>query len=336
MHHRQRLRRVEVVVERGCEGLPLPAGFGLAAEDVAEALHLRGRLLERVVREVERLAPVAAEEVDEQRLAAPGVKGLAQRDDVAERLGHLLADELQHPVVHPEARELAAGAARLRDLVLVVRKDQVEPSAVNLEDRAEELLRHRRALDVPPGAASAPRRLPPCVFALLVRLPKGEVAGVFFQLTPLVFLGGVAHGLPVEAAGEPPVVGEAGDAVVDVSIGRIGEAALEQLLDQGDDLGDRLRGLGHVVGLAQAEVTRVLDVPARRLLRELRAVAGRGVVDLVVDVGDVVDELHVVPARAQPRPEPHRDHERARVPHMGARVHRRPADVHPDRARRRR
>jgi hypothetical protein len=105
VHDREPLGGVEVVVERGGERVPVTALLRGRAEDVAEALRLRGGLRERVVREVDRLAPVCAEEVDEQRLAAPLVQGLAQRDDVAERLRHLLAGESQHPVVHPQLRE---------------------------------------------------------------------------------------------------------------------------------------------------------------------------------------------------------------------------------------
>ena len=69
---------------------------------------------------------------------------------------------------------------------------------------------------------------------------------------------------------------------------------------------------------------------------ELGARAGRSVVDLVVDVGDVVDELRVVAVRAQPRAQPHADDERPRVADVGARVDRRAAEVHADRAGRRR
>ena len=44
-------------------------------------------------------------------------------------------------------------AADLRDLVLVVGEDEVDAAGVDVEDLAEMLPRHRRALDVPAGAA---------------------------------------------------------------------------------------------------------------------------------------------------------------------------------------
>src|SRR5207302_5175554 len=142
----------------------------------------------------------------------PRVEGLAQGDDVPGRLGHLLADELQHPVVHPAAGELAAGSARLGNLVLVVREHQVEPAAVDLERRAEELLRHRRALDVPAGPASAPRRVPPRVLAFFVRLPQREVAWILFERVRLLLLD-----LIRSLAGQAAVGREAPDAEVDVA-----------------------------------------------------------------------------------------------------------------------
>ena len=66
-----------------------------------------------------------------------------------------------------------------------------------------------------------------------------------------------------------------------------------------------------------------LAVPARR-------------VDLVVDVGDVVDERDVVTHHLQPRSPPHADDEGPRVADVSARVHGRAADVHPHRAGRQR
>ena len=91
--------------------------------------------------------------------------------------------------------------------------------------------------------------------------------------------------------GQLPVVLEARDAEVDVAVDLVGVLALDQLLDELDDHRHVLRDLRQLVRHAEPERLRVLEVPLGRLLRELgaRPVAG-GVVDLVVDVGDVVDE----------------------------------------------
>src|SRR5262245_11515102 len=188
VHHRQRLGCVEVIVERCRKGLPVAAASARATEDVAEALGLRRRLGHRLGGEVDGLAPVAAEEEDEDRLAAPLVERLADRRDVADRLRHLLPGEAEQAVVRPDLRERVAERARLRELVLVVREDEVEPAAVDLEARPEQLFGQRRALDVPAGPAAAPRRVPRGVLTLLVRLPEGEVARVLLERVRFLLL----------------------------------------------------------------------------------------------------------------------------------------------------
>ena len=96
------------------------------------------RALHRLVREVDRAAPARGQEEEQSGFRPPLVEHLLDRRHVADRLRHLLAGEAQHSVVHPDPRELVPARARLRDLVLVVREDEVEPAAVNLEGRAEE------------------------------------------------------------------------------------------------------------------------------------------------------------------------------------------------------
>ena len=119
------------------------------------------RLLQALVGERDRLPVVAAGEVQDERLAADLVEHLAEPADVADGLGHLRVGELQHPVVHPHAGErLAAPGQRLRRLVLVVREDEVDPAAVDVEVHAQVLLGHRGALDVPAGAARRPTASP--------------------------------------------------------------------------------------------------------------------------------------------------------------------------------
>ena len=81
-------------------------------------------------------------------------------DEVAEALRHLLSFDLEEAVMHPHLRHdrRAVGAARLGDLVLVMREDEVDAAAMNVEGLAEMGFRHRRALDMPAGT---PRRLDP-------------------------------------------------------------------------------------------------------------------------------------------------------------------------------
>src|SRR5512146_1548398 len=64
--------------------------------------------------------------------------------------------------MHPDLREGLAkmDAFALRDLVLMMRKDEIEPAAMNVEALAEMGLAHRRAFDMPAGPAAAPGAIP--------------------------------------------------------------------------------------------------------------------------------------------------------------------------------
>ncbi len=57
-------------------------------------------------------------------------------DEVAEALRHLFTFDLQEAVVHPHIGHprRIEGAARLGDLVLVMRKNEVDAAAVDIED----------------------------------------------------------------------------------------------------------------------------------------------------------------------------------------------------------
>src|SRR5688572_21554696 len=62
-----------------------------------------------------------------------------------------LADELHEPDVGPVLRERRESRVRLafRDLILMVRKDEVLAAGVDVDLVAQRLAHHRRALDVP-------------------------------------------------------------------------------------------------------------------------------------------------------------------------------------------
>ncbi len=183
-----------------------------------------------------------------------------------------------------------------------------------------------------PGAADAPGRLPRRVLALLRRLPEREVARVLLARVRLLLLDLVG---PLARRGRrSPRSGRRGSRRRRPTAYACPRG--EQLLDQRDDLRHRLGRERLRVRHPEAEAVGVLEVPARRLERPLGAVPGRGLVDLVVDVRDVVDERDLVAALPQPAREPHEDHERPRVADVRALVDGRAADVDPDRLGRRR
>src|SRR5262249_9043042 len=161
-------------------------------------------------------------------------------------------------------------------------EDEVEPAAVDLEARPEQLLCEHRALDVPARSAAAPRRVPGGVLALLVRLPEREVARVLLERVRLLLLD-----LIRALSREPAVAGEARDAEVDVALDRIGVTAVDERLDEADDLGHVLGHLRHRIRQAETELAGVGEIPLRRLPGELGARTRSGVVDLVVHVRDV-------------------------------------------------
>ena len=108
---------------------------------------------------------------------------LVDGHEVAEALRHLLAFDLQEAVVHPVIRHhrRMEGATRLRDLVLVMRKHQIDAAAVDVEGLAETLPGHGRAFDVPARPARRPdagRRRPaparPASTASTARNPSGR------------------------------------------------------------------------------------------------------------------------------------------------------------------
>src|SRR5690242_7189588 len=97
--------------------------------------------------------------------ARPILQQLANGDEIAERLRHLLAFDLKKAVVHPVICHdwRMEGAARLRDLVFMMRKHEIDAAAVNVECFAEVFPRHRRTFDMPAWTAwrfDAGRRRP--------------------------------------------------------------------------------------------------------------------------------------------------------------------------------
>src|SRR3990170_7339187 len=76
---------------------------------------------------------------------------LMDGDEVAEALRHLLPLDLEEAVMHPDLRHhfRPMRAARLGDLVLMMRKHEVDAAAMNVEGLAEMRRRHGRALDMP-------------------------------------------------------------------------------------------------------------------------------------------------------------------------------------------
>src|SRR5882762_2009209 len=105
---------------------------------------------------------------------------VAQRIKISQALRHLLALDQKETHVKPEAHERLPGERfRLRNLVFMMREDQVFSARVQIKALAEFLHRHDRALQVPAGASRTDRALPGSL-ARLGRLPKRKVSRAVF------------------------------------------------------------------------------------------------------------------------------------------------------------
>ncbi len=268
----------------------------------------------------------------------PLVQQIPHGEEVAQRLGHLLPLHLQHLVVHPDPGELPLrmGALRLRDLVLVVRKHQVIPAAVNIERLPQQRIRHGRALDMPPRPPLAPRALPPRLTRLR-RLPEHEVHRVFlvgrhFDPRPRDHV--------IHRAARQRAIGLVGPHPEQhVPLRLIGMAARNQILDHRHHRADPLGRARHIRRLQRPHGRHVLQIPPTRLLGDLPDVPPallRPRDDLVIHVGEVAHIAHVLgPIDMPQQAEQHVEHDdRPRVADMRPVIDRRPADIHAHPARR--
>ena len=152
------------------------------------------------------------------------------------------------------------GRLALRDLVLVVREDQVDPTGMNVECGAEVAHAHRGALDVPAGAARAERRLPRGL-ARLRRLPQDEVADVVLRV--LIGLDALPNPELIRVEPRQPAVGGQGrDPEEDRAVvGPVRVLVFEERRDEVDDLRDVLGRTRQDVGTGRAKRVGVLEEP---------------------------------------------------------------------------
>jgi hypothetical protein len=106
---------------------------------------------------------------DEKKADFPPLESLAQqitdREEIAQRLAHLLAIHQQVSRMDPMLHERPSGllqsrALTLGDLVFVMRECQILATQMDIEARSEKSHAHGRTLDVPSRATFAPRAVP--------------------------------------------------------------------------------------------------------------------------------------------------------------------------------
>ncbi len=148
---------------------------------------------------------------------------------------------------------------------------------------------------MPAGAAVAPGAFPRGL-AGLSRFPEGEIGGVLFA-----FAGAAPFALEGfdRAVREFAVVRVFADVEVDVAIGFVGDATIDEAFDEVDDLGHAIGRAGEVVDLVDAERGEVRVVVGDVFFRDVEhrdAAIGCFLDELVVDIGDVDDPIHLVAA----------------------------------------
>ena len=187
------------------------------------------------------------------------VQQIAHREEVAQRLAHLLAVHQQMSRMHPMLHERSAPLLQPRpftlcDLVLVVREGEVFASQMKIEAGPQKRHAHGGTFDMPSGSSFAPRAFPE--HDSVTRnpgLPQREIGQVVLVVgvarDPLglpLCLRIERHQLPITTTAAPVFV----DAEIDRSISRpVGDAPLLQSLNQVDDLRDVVGGFGQMVRL---------------------------------------------------------------------------------------
>ena len=339
--HGHGLGGAEVLVHRGLEA----RGVGVAPVDGShvggsnqaqrrvQALQGLARVVQVGVAVVQRAAVVGAHHEEAQRLRVVALEHVADGEEVAQALGHLLVVHAHETVVHPELRQkLAGGAFALGDLVLVVRELQVCTAAMDVEGFAQCGAAHGRALDVPAGAARAEFAVPLGLGRLLGLggLPQHEIERVFLA---------IEHGHTLaraqfiqRLARELAVAVELAHRVVHVTIARaVGQALAFEPADEREHLGHIFSGAGLHGGGLNAQQADVLVHRGHHLVGELAdgdAPLQRALDDLVVDVGDVAHVGNAVAAAFQPALHHVERHHHAGMANMAQVINGHAAHVH--------
>ena len=235
--------------------------------------------------------------------------------------------------MHPARGRIVTGGARLRHLVLVVRESQIKTAAVNVEHVLQIAVAHRGAFDMPARTARAERGIPARVerIGILRRLPQREIARIMLvgghvgRVDRIVLVvARVVHGRSHRVGHFGSRVGNRGlllvrqlavmrparHVEVDVA-GRVAVRVTHHIsVAVVDDLLDEVDHVDHVAGGARLVRRRLHAKLAVRLgelafvdIRALPPLLARGgglVEDLVVDVGDIAHERHLVAQSLEP------------------------------------
>ena len=244
---------------------------------------------------------------------------IAHGEEIARRLGHFLIVHIDVTVVHPvPGKGLAGRALGLRNFVLMVGEDQIHAAAVNIKGLAQIFHAHRRALDMPAGATHAPGALP-CGLAGLLTLPERKIHWVALDVADLDASAGFQV-IQILTGQLAVVIAPCLRIKIHVAVVRaIRQPLVFQLLNQRDNVPDVLRSARMHVGALHAQRLRVLEILGNVLLSDgfHRGALLVGAADhLIIDIGEILHEGHVIAQMRKKAAQRIEDHERARVADM--------------------
>ena len=271
--------------------------------------------------------------------APPLVERVPQRDHVAERLRHLLAAEgrirCASSAVRTHARRHPIGQSRSRGAGTPGPPRRRGPPTL-----AQKLLGHGRALDMPAGLPRPHGESHHVSSPSLCPFQSAKSRGLSFSVVLFFLLGRIAHRVLVEPAREDAVLGVAIDAEVDVAAGRVRELELRSARRSARRSRESCPSPSARDRAGRGRVVRVVDVQLCRVRRRAaRSAQARPGIDLVVDVRDVLDQRHVGSSPWCSEPAlgaVSRSPKRLALPTWTRCVDGRAAEVHADRAGRRR
>ncbi len=219
--------------------------------------------------------------------------------EIAQRLAHLDPVQADESDVHPVLHEGRAGDRfALGALTLVVGKGQIAAAPVYVDGDAKFAQRQRRALDVPARSPRSPARLPGR-FVLEGGLPEHEIERVaFVGIVGFAAVdGGQIEHRRARLVADLAEAGELRDLEVDRPVDLIGDARVEGAADQREDLRDgtrraRLGEDGEQVDELHValEGDHLFGGQVQIVDAQLASLAQ----DVVVDVGDVANAVHLV------------------------------------------
>mmetsp|Transcript_20384 Transcript_20384/g.42857 ORF Transcript_20384/g.42857 Transcript_20384/m.42857 type:complete len:304 (+) Transcript_20384:940-1851(+) len=241
-------------------------GFHLPKETLKGSLLTPG-IIDCLIRIIHRLVPSLQQKHDPKLPRRIMLQRLPNRDKILERLGHFQPLDVQMSRVCEVIDPLLASETRFRlsQFIVVVRKFEILPSRVNIEIFPQNIPRDDGAFDVPPRTPRSKRRIPRR-FPGLASLPQRKVVGVAFLAPgrrsrqgslPLGHFCRGGGGSSRPSGAELAIIVSFGlegvEAEVDGAVALVGQALVDDFLDEGDDLGYVFRDAGEDVGFANSE-----------------------------------------------------------------------------------